>query len=300
MMCTLGMLTTWDSKCGIFEYSRYLAYELLDTVSDLKIFSNFGSTPTANVCGTNRLCVTPDCFGVSWWNEPLIFDIEKIYRNAVGLDIFHVQYHSSLYKHPEFMNLIQHLKGKVGKIVITLHDSSRHPDTNLDYFDSVIFHKMGILHEPTTANRWLLPYPIQDNRPTVFSFGMGRNNYPLIEQACQELGVNFDFHDSRQHGWLPAEELYQRMRCADAVILWYNEVPVIGASAAARTALSSYRPVITNNVNWFSDLDREIYTVVNNKISLKIALDKILNLGHIRENSFKSLARKHMEVYNEK
>lgn len=304
-MCDISILTTWQSKCGIYEYSRYLVQELLDTMTDIKILGNYGDYSSCldplkerySIHG-DRIIIVPRCFGVYWWDEPLVFNVDKIYKEAINSHIFHVQYHSSLFKHPEFMNLLEKLKGKVGKLVVTLHDSSRHSNTNLNIFDDVIYHKQGILHEKICGNKWLLPYPIQHNRPTVFSFGMGRNDYRLIENACNVVGANFDFHDSRINGWLSEKDLYKRIKDADAVVLWYNEVPIVGASAAVRTALSAYRPVIVNDVGWFSDVSTREVTKVKTLEGLTLTLHTLFHTYYSDQNSFKALARKHMEIYN--
>jgi hypothetical protein len=287
----IGFLTTWSSKCGIYEYSRNLVGEITNLGNEIRVFANFTKA-------FEEPFVVENCFGVTFWGEPTVLDVNKILANSEDLDIFHVQYHSSLYKHPEFMKLIKELSRREIKLVITLHDSSRHPGTNIEYFNEVIYHKEGILHERVWGNEWLLPYPIQERRPCVFSFGMGRNDYELIQKVCRELDIDFYKHDSKVDGWLAEMELFGHMRAADAIVLWYNEVPgLVGASAAARTALASRRPVIVNNASWFDDLDEDYYRFVYDEKELKEVLAEELKLDHIHSNSFGELAKKNIKIY---
>ena len=133
-------------------------------------------------------------------------------------------------------------------------------------------------------------------KPSIISFGLGdRNNKEVIQNVCDELDVSFDYHDSKSQGWLSNEELVSRIKSSDAVVLYYNEVPIIGASSAARTAQACHRPLIVNDVGWFSDLDN-VYKVSNEE-ELKEKLDFVLDISYIKERSYLNCAKKHIEIY---
>lgn len=283
----IAMLTTQNSACGIAEYSRHFIEEYENLGHEVLVLGN------------------PDYFGVYWWGEGNHFNTKDIYKAVEDFkaDVFHVQYQSSLYNANELNLLLQALgcaKDRP-KLVATVHDSSRGKQ-DLGLFDNIIFHKKGVVTEDagSIVKVSKMPFPILEIIPMVYSFGMGgRNDYKLIERVCTELHISFMHHDGREDVWLTELRLYTQMRLADAIVLWYNEVPgLIGASSSARTALSSHRPVITNGVGWFSDLDEDHYYRANNEQELKETLDRILDLSYIRENSYHSIAKSIInEVY---
>lgn len=277
-------LSTWNAHCGIAEYSANLLEEYKKLGHETHVLGN------------------PYYFEVHWWGEG-----SNLYRNrildtleVIKPDVFHVQYQGSLYNADEFNHMIRYIYDfrLADKLVLTAHDSSRGKH-DLGYFSDLVYHKKGILSDKELAESktHLLPFPIQNKPARVFSFGMGRNDYDLIGRICEELGIEYDFHDGRKHGWIEEDELFKRMRNADAIVLWYNEVSgIIGASAAARTALASHRPVITNNVSWFNDLYGTVYSVVSTESNLKAELDEVLHLKYISQNSFKQVAKYHVST----
>lgn len=278
------MLTTWNSHCGIAEYSANLLAEYEKLGHEVHVLGN------------------PYYFEVHWWNEGSRLYKDRILDTleVIKPDVFHVQYQGSLYNANDFNSMIRYAYDfrLANKLVLTAHDSSR-GNHNLGYFSDLVYHKKGILseNEHIRSEAHLLPFPIQNRPAKVFSFGMGRNDYALIGKVCEELGIDYDFHDGRLHGWLEEDELFKRMKGADAIVLWYNEVSgIIGASAAARTALASHRPVITNNVSWFNDLYGTVYSVVPDENNLKAELDEILHLKYISQNSFKQVAKYHVST----
>ena len=281
----IAMLTTENSACGIAEYSRQFVDEYRNLGHEVLVLGN------------------PEYFGVYWFGEDSFFDAPGILAELVEFkpDVFHVQYQGSLYCVTEFNNMMNILYSSklVPKTVVTIHDSSR-GEHKLHLFDKIISHKDKIVFEvPLLAKSRKFPFPIPDMFPTVFSFGMGRNDYNFIRRVCEEIGISFDYHDGRVDGWISENDLFTRMKLADAIVLWYNEVPgIIGASSAARTALASYRPVITNVVSWFSDLDDDHYRCSLDEQELKEVLNKVLHLGYIRENSYRAIAERIIkEVY---
>lgn len=280
------MLTTWNSACGIAEYSRNLTKEFGKLGHHVLILSN-----------KEYAVPTVECqkvFGVSWWEEDPKFDYEKAwkamneYEALHGpIDIIHVQYQSSLYETNGFNKFI---KGTKSKVVVTFHDST------LNHKHIFPDDMISIVHNPDIETDYFIPFPTIEKIPSVFSFGMGRNDYDFIDKACTEIGVKFTGYDARKSGWLDESLLFVAMKNADAIVLWYNEVPLKGQSAALRTAISSYRPVIVNKVGWFHDSPGFVH-MVSNKNELQIVLDELLHINYIRENSFLNCAKKHIKIY---
>jgi len=288
------MLTTWSSACGIAEYSKHLSGEFYSLGHKLLILGNTFSIYKGQ---NGKLHQATPVFGVYWWGEKQEFNTNRAlnhmnhFEQENGpIDALIVQYQSSLYE-PEGFN--KFIAGVKCKKVITLHDSSRNKKhISFDRFDAVITHNPYIEHTD------FIPMPIVESVPAVFSFGMGgRNNYQFISDACHEIGIDFYHHDGREHGWWSKEKLFNEMNNADAIVLWYNEVGIEGQSSALRTAISSMRPVIVNDVGWFKDAP-EFVTKCSDKKSLQDALVNILHLDYIWSNSYTNCAAKYLEVIN--
>ena len=286
------LMTTWGSKCGIAQYSQNLVKEFSELGHKVLILANYGEDSLQ--VNIPNVTVVKGLWGVNWWGENPSFSVNDaelkwaLFEQTYGpIDVFHVQYQGSLYE-PEGFNAME--KTVKCKKVITFHDSSRHPRHNFDSFVSIAH------NQKINADNYL-PFPTIERTPVVFSFGMGRNDYAFIEAACKEIGVDFEGHDARKDGWLSEDILFEKMNNADAIVLWYNDVPIHGQSAALRTAISSMRPVIANHIPWFSDAPDFVYTC-KSKATLQAILKDVLHLDYIRERSFKVLAKQHMEIYN--
>jgi hypothetical protein len=296
----IAILTTWNSSCGIAEYSKNLVEEFISMGHNILILNNTTE-------GQNKNFVTSKIFGVSWWGENPAFDYNKVldmiayFETAKGkLDVLYIQYQSSLYE-PKGFN--EFLAGIKCPIVVTLHDSS------LNTKHKFPGHTLSISHNTNIDAEKYIPFPTIEMQPRVFSFGMGgRNDFNFIREACKGIGAAFDCHDARTDGWLSEEDLFTRMTDADAIVLWYNEVaPLKGQSSALRTAISSLRPVIVNDVSWFSDAPGFVHRVQNGNVkeftanlALQQTLWNLFNLDYIKQNSFANCAEKYLEVLDER
>jgi hypothetical protein len=295
-MTNIAMMTTWLSVCGISEYSKNLAKEFYKMGHKLMLFTN-------NVDGINPKVWVEPVFGVACWGENPVIRINafkewwKTFEKENGpIDIMYIQYHNSLYE-PKGFNEI--LKWIPCPIIITFHDgaiNSKH-----------IFPKnvTSIVHNENIKHEYFIPFPTIEKTPKVFSFGMGRNSYDFIAEACKEIGITFEGHDAKKDGWLSEEELFNKMRLTDAIVLWYNDINLDGQSAALRTAISSHRPVIVNDIGWFSNAPYFVHKCGfdNNpkldSLYLRVMLESVLHLDYIKQNSFNSCAKKYLEIYEE-
>lgn len=289
----ISVLTTWQSRCGIFEYTRKL-YDCLKTDNEILILGNHGNISIKSYDRGYK--VNPKMFGVYWWSEPPAMNKESIIELANSSDVFHVQYQGSLYKHPDFLEILD----KVTSFkVVTIHDSSRANKKDISCFDHAIYHRQDILLESESSiPNTCIPFPTDKIVPKVFSFGMGRNDGAFIKSVCDDLSLEYIDNDSSKSKWEDDDELTRRIKASDVVVLWYNEVPIVGASAAARKVISCHRPLIVNNVKWFSDLVGvpNVYHV-SDKENLIFRLEKILGIDYINQNSYEVLANKTMEIF---
>jgi hypothetical protein len=305
-MTNIAVLTTWQSACGIAEYSKNLVQEYLKLGHKVFIFGNRLTDPPDFVLTGSKdaYLFVEKVFGVSWWGEDPTFHASKILsyipileKEHGPMDIFHIQYQSSLYEPERFNELVAALVEGNIPVIMTQHDSTINPKHDFFGVEGVIVHNKEIMHSH------YISFPTIENTPKVFSFGMGRNDYGFIKMACKEIGVDFEGHDSRKDGWLSEDILFARMSEADAIVLWYNDVNIEGQSAALRTAISSCRPVIVNDIGWFKDAPKFVRKVrtdtISHKAQLQAVLIDILHLVYIRENSYKECAKKHLRIYDE-
>jgi len=260
----------------------------------LLILANYG-LPQQTTKQHKNMLVVKSLWGVPWWGEEPGFKLKEMFNAMANfekvfgkLDVLIVQYHSSLYS--EDLNYL--LNNFNGKKIITKHDSSFNTQHNFKDVDGII------THSKTVPGTHYIPFPVVSIVPKVFSFGMRRNDYTFLEKVCKELGINFSYHDPLISSWLPLEDLLTKIRLADLIILWYNDVKNLsGQSSALRTAISCYKPVIVNDIKWFADAPNFVRKVKTEK-ELKEAIIEELHLDFIKQNSFLACAKKYLEVIN--
>ena len=317
----IALLTTWASACGIAEYSKHLCSEFEEQQHNILLLNNKLNIHTPKNCTVPKQIFSQEMqkkiteerklgafvgakvFGVYWWNEPSEFDADgaelswALFEQQYGpIDALIVQYQSSLYEPEGFNKFMGRVKCKK---IVARHDSSINPKHDFSVFNWSITHRPMNETPYNPLCNTIVPFPTVETTPTVFSFGMGgRNDYQFISDACHEIGVDFYHHDGREHGWWDEEKLFNEMNNADAIVLWYNEVGIEGQSSALRTAISSMRPVIVNDVGWFKDAPSFVRKV-KTKDELQIVLDEILHIGYIRKNSYANCAKRYLEIINE-
>lgn len=296
----IGMLTTWNSECGIAEYSKNLI-TCLAKDTRVTVFCNYGkNTPNTSGPVRKNLVVIPKQFGVYWWKEPPKIDVPNILKVITdeAIDLLHIQYQSSLY---EPQGLTQLLAECPVPIVMTLHDSSIDNRAKLEAHEFIV-------HNPEIANTLyietvFMPFPIPNVPSIVGSFGLGRNQAATVAKVCKQLGLTYLSYDARQDGWKSTEELYSWIKQCDVIVLWYNEVDgLVGNSAAVRTVIGCNRPIIVNSVNWFKDIANipaEITGVyqVENMVALENTLRDILHLQYKHGITVQDIAQAHKELY---
>lgn len=112
----LGMITTWNAKCGIAEYSKYLLEEfsVLDNIIEVSIFSNFEK----NIVRHDETNVIR-CWSI--YTDELHRLYEEI--KLKDLDIVHFQFNYGLFNMESFVSLIKKLKNDRIKIICTFHST---------------------------------------------------------------------------------------------------------------------------------------------------------------------------------
>jgi hypothetical protein len=275
----VGMMTTWNTQCGIAEYSRYLtdALRRRDDIDLIVLGSkNYGARKVAE----DESYVRPS-FAVLPWNEvgDHSFDVDAILEMA--LDVLHIQYEVLLYNQDGLYDLLRRFKGLK---VITYHDNCIPADFPYPVFDLAYTHREDV----GVGQGYLLPFGIDNRPPVVKTFGLGRSRNDIIGEVCRRNGWSFEYSFGEQE-WKTTAELHRWLRDSDAIVLYYDDVPSAGSSQAARTAIGTRRPVIVNNVTWFKGVEG-VYEVVNNPQELEYALQQLLVAPVIEEYSWDNIA----------
>lgn len=283
----VGMLTSWNTQCGIAEYSRYLttAMRRRDDIEVLILGSkNYDDRKVAE----DEHYVVP-VFGVLPWNkhEDHSFDVDKIL--SLELDVLHVQYEVLLYNQEGFNLLLSTFPGLK---VITYHDNCIPPGFPFQQFNIAYTHRADV----GLGEGFLLPFGIENRAPVVKTFGLGRSRIDIIEPICKRNGWDFRYSFGERE-WKTTEELTTWLRDSDAIVLYYDDVPSAGSSQAARTAIGTRRPVITNDVTWFKGVQGR-YEVVKNPDDLEYVLQHLLDIPVIRRDSWDEIADGIIQDYN--
>jgi hypothetical protein len=223
---------------------------------------------------------------------------------ALGLDALLVNYEGMLVNQEPLCDLARRFPGPTG---IVYHDACIRPDFDHSAFDLHFSHRWNV----GPPNALVIPFGIEDRPPIVRTFGLGRTRSDLVRPICERNGWVFEDIASHEpiHGggqeWRTHEQLVNWLRGADAIVLWYDPQPMAGSSQAARTAMASRRPVVTNNTEWFSDLPRVTgteysghhYKQVSDLIELERYLEVLLQRPYAEENSWDRVAAKLVERY---
>lgn len=285
--CKIGMLTSWNTQCGISEYSKYLVTAMRKAGHDVTVLGskNYDERKVAE----DESYVIP-VFGVLPWNRygDHSFDVEAIL--AQNFDVIHVQYEVLLYNQAGFNRLWKEFKGLK---VLTYHDNCIPPDFPAQDFDLFYTHRESV----GLGSGYILPFGIENRPPVVKTFGLGRSRDDIIAAACLRLGYGFQSSFGEQD-WKSTEELHQWLRDSDAIVLYYADVPSAGSSQAARTAIATRRPVIVNNVTWFEGVEG-VYRV-NTPEELEAELFNLLDHPIINRDSWDLIAETIYNDYQEK
>ena len=283
----VGMLTSWNTQCGIAEYSRYLTSAMRE-IDDVDVVVLGSKNYDERKVAEDESFVVP-VFGVLPWNNygDHSFDTEEILE--LDLDVLHIQYEVVLYNPLGLLDLLTRFKGPK---VVTYHDNCIPRDFPYSMFNLRYTHR----EEVGVGERYLIPFGIEDRAPVVKTFGLGRSRADIIEQVCSANGWRVDKSFGEQD-WKSTDELTNWLRDSDAIVLYYDDVPSAGSSQAARTAIGTRRPVIVNDVTWFRGVEG-VYKVETPQ-ELEETLRHLFKNTVIERDSWGNLAVSIVEDYKE-
>jgi hypothetical protein len=271
----VGLLTTWNTQCGIAEYSRALV-EAFQRRPEIEL-TVLGSRNYDERSIAEHEDYVLACFDVESWNRygHNELDVEAIL--ALDLDVLHIQYEALLYNQERLNELLRRFEGVT---IATWHDQVIPEGLEWQRVDAAFTHREGV--GPGEAR--VIPLAIRSLPAVVRTFGMGRTREDVIRPICERNGWLFESLASSEaplggQPWRPWRELHDWLRGADAVVLWYDDDPAAGSSAAARTAIATRRPVIVNDTSWFRELPQQsgsFYKLKDDLAELESTLREVL------------------------
>jgi len=109
----LGMVSTWNTKCGIAEYTRYIIEGLPNDI-EVTVFSNH--------VDLKELIREDEGNVIRCWNA-YFDDLDQLYRNIIkeNLNKIHFQFNFGLFELNALISLINKLRLKGVKTIITFH-----------------------------------------------------------------------------------------------------------------------------------------------------------------------------------
>ena len=251
-MLKIGLLSSWNTRCGIAEYTRHLA-EALRRRDDVEL-TVFGSRNVGERAVRAYADRELPVFDVQIWDPDRGYGMDIDAILGAGLDVLHVQYSNLFYNRRRLLELMRRFDGVVA---LTYHDKIV-STTTFPYTlpDLLYAHREDVGIGP----RRFIPQGIDVRPAVVKTFGLGKSRDDVIADVCERNGWRFErsFGEKR---WLEAEELYGWLRDCDAIVLWYDEDLTSGGSAAAPLAISTRRPVFVNDVEWFRDIPESTATL---------------------------------------
>ncbi len=290
MKLRVGALTTWNTRCGIAEYSRSLI-SAMRRRGDVSI-TVFGSrnTPDRSVSDFEDWAVP--VFDVQLWNPKHRYELDVDEVLAHDLDVLHIQYSNLFYSRRRLIELMTRFPGVVA---LTYHDKVVGRKTFPSGLADILYaHRddVGI------GDRRLIPQGIDVRPPLIKTFGLGKVDVGLIAEICERNGWRLEtsFGSDR---WLEYEELYRWLRDCDAIVLWYKEDRASGGSAAAPLAISTRRPLFVNDTEWFRDLPDRTATLhkVREPSELEAHLRELFTDPYAEQRSWDRVAQALVEDY---
>lgn len=191
----LAVITTYNSKCGIAEYSRDL-YPLIEgAFSEVKYFAN----SDAEIVFKDNEKITRTW---EYSEKDFASTLEEI--NKFNPEIVHIQYNSPFYSLDSLTSLVRDLKNRKKKVILTIHSI---PEVNLKKYaeklaqaDKVIVHsqrdfeklKQGGLNNVEIFTHGVKAFPDENtqklrqklgiyNTPIIASHGLIHEHKGLLE-----------------------------------------------------------------------------------------------------------------------
>lgn len=290
----IAVISTWNTRCGISEYSRSLAEALTGLGHDITILASY---PVRPVPGKDDEANVRRFFYTGWHQERGV-DLDKALRalNDGGIQMIHLQYQNFIYA-PPFLSAMNSLT-QISPLVVTFHDPLLPPEFPHADCRASIFHTnetaaligwsktkrvipIGIYNWPDEDRETVRQRLQIDSRHVLCSLGLGRTDHGAVLEAMyglhasypdifyviiappessnsiRDLAVRLGLEKNIRYldHFPPNEEIVNYLHAADINIFYYGEFGTPGVcSAASRLGVAGRRPVILTDVKLMKDL----------------------------------------------
>lgn len=132
----IGLVSTWGTRCGIAQYSKYLAKSLSSLGAEVIIFAEHSDLLEEH--DNDEIKV------IRCWSR-FQHDLHQVFRasQSASVDIMHLQHEYSLFEDHELMRFLTELKSIGIKSVVTMHSVVRSRATEAKIFslvDKIVVH----------------------------------------------------------------------------------------------------------------------------------------------------------------
>lgn len=191
----IGVISTWNTRCGIASYIKYLSPSFLKNAIIL-----------APYITKEELVVDDENFVLRCWNM-FNDELEELYKNIeyLELDTVFIQFNYGFFNFHEFNRFIQKLSNKDIKIFITLHSTQDKPKQeekklsdirlSLQSFNNIFIHteqdilnlnNIGVEDNIQLVNQGIIDiYPVEEIKEqkefTIATYGFFLENKGLID-----------------------------------------------------------------------------------------------------------------------
>lgn len=313
---TVGLITTWNAKCGVSEYSRDLAASLRAAGCEVIVLASY---PVRQVSWATDDPQVYRFFHTGWEKERGVdtdLALNAIRRHRV--EVLHLQYQSFIYA-PPFLEQLPRL-AEAAPLVVTFHDPCIPREFPMACIRQSIVHNHVLAEVVRSVPVQIIPpgCHLRPDRPSpavraglglagdpvVTSFGLGRAAHELVLEAVSGLldryphltyaiaapsermppvyaaarRLGLESHLAYMGDFLPPDRLFDLLDAGDVVVLYYPEFGSRGvSSAAARLAVAAHRPVVLTDVLLFEDLPAELKVPFGDLAALEERLHALLS-----------------------
>ena len=246
----IGMVTSWNSKCGISEYAGRLVSGLRsDNSIHVKVCANYLDSEYRAFDQIDEPFVKR-LFHTPFMTKCSTADVNGMAEYLNECDLIHFQFNTALY-HPSWFQMLLNSLNK--PVIFTMHDSGMWAGINFNKVKRFISHsRMGCTTD-------LIPMGVQfqdgllENVTTdLCSFGLGRNNDDWVREAIKDTNISYrtSYGNSK---WLNEFDLYKFLGSSKIISLLYPETGAEVSSSALIFAMGVQKPILISPTAWFSD-----------------------------------------------
>jgi len=159
----IAVVTTYNSKCGIAEYSKDLYGRIIDVYQNIKLVANYDIG--------DRVREDKDYVERTWQYGEVDFDKTIAFFKKFGPEIIHIQYNPSFYHISKLSYLLEYAHSNGIKVYITLHsylEQYKEHYELLKGFEKIFVHSQGDYNSMLTIGEGLINVILLEHGINIF------------------------------------------------------------------------------------------------------------------------------------